>query len=122
MAYNTILVETKNRVALVTLDRPDALNALNDELLAELLSALLEFEADDQIGCIVVTGAEKAFAAGGSSLRDYARADGELGLFQHAFQVYGRDGAGCLRPGCKGAVKRIIQNNRSTFFCPACQR
>jgi formamidopyrimidine-DNA glycosylase len=63
-----------------------------------------------------------AIAAGGSSLRDYRRADGALGEFQHAFAVYGREGEPCVRPGCRGKVKRIVQGGRSTFFCPACQR
>lgn len=63
-----------------------------------------------------------AIRAGGSSLRDYARADGALGEFQHRFAVYDREGAPCPRAGCKGKVKRIVQSGRSTFFCPSCQR
>lgn len=61
-----------------------------------------------------------AIAAGGSSLRDYKKADGDLGNFQHHFQVYDREGEPC--PGCGGTVKRIVQAGRSTFFCPKCQR
>jgi formamidopyrimidine-DNA glycosylase len=64
----------------------------------------------------------EAIAAGGSSLRDYRRADGELGYFQHAFRVYGRAGEPCATPGCRGAVARVVQTGRSTFHCPACQR
>jgi len=64
MAYENILVETRGRVGLVTLNRPQALNALNSALVAELNQALDTFESDDGIGCIVVTGSEKAFAAG----------------------------------------------------------
>jgi formamidopyrimidine-DNA glycosylase len=63
-----------------------------------------------------------AIAAGGSSLRDYRRADGELGAFQHAFAVYGREGSPCARKGCRGTVRRIVQAGRSTFYCPKCQR
>jgi formamidopyrimidine-DNA glycosylase len=63
-----------------------------------------------------------AIAAGGSSLRDYRHADGALGEFQHAFAVYGREGAPCARPGCSGTVRRIVQSGRSTFYCPKCQR
>lgn len=63
-----------------------------------------------------------AIAAGGSSLRDYRQADGELGYFQHAFRVYGREGEPCLREGCGGTVKRIVQSGRSSFYCPKCQR
>lgn len=64
----------------------------------------------------------EAIEAGGSSLRDYRQADGELGYFQHAFRVYGREGEACAAPGCAGIVRRIVQSGRSTFFCPACQR
>lgn len=64
MAFETILVETKGRVGLITLNRPKALNALCDQLIGELNSALDAFEADDAVGAIVVTGSEKAFAAG----------------------------------------------------------
>ena len=63
----------------------------------------------------------EAIAAGGSSLRDYVRADGEIGRFQENFAVYGREGEAC--PGCPGqpecpGIKRIVQSGRSSFFCP----
>jgi formamidopyrimidine-DNA glycosylase len=64
----------------------------------------------------------EAVEAGGSSLRDYRQADGELGYFQHAFRVYDREGGPCVTPGCGGTVARIVQSGRSSFFCPACQR
>ncbi|MEI2385678.1 enoyl-CoA hydratase [Breoghania sp. JC706] len=64
MAYENIRVETRGRVGLITLDRPSALNALSNALFEELNRALDTFEADDKIGCIVLTGSEKAFAAG----------------------------------------------------------
>ncbi len=64
----------------------------------------------------------EAIAAGGSSLRDFRQTGGELGYFQHAFRVYGREGAPCLGEGCSGTVRRIVQSGRSTFFCPRCQR
>ncbi len=64
MTYETILVETRDKVGLVTLNRPQALNALDAALVAELNQALDGFEADPAIGCIVITGSEKAFAAG----------------------------------------------------------
>jgi len=64
MAYENILVETRGRVGLVTLNRPKALNALNDALMNELGDALAKFDADDGIGAIVITGSDKAFAAG----------------------------------------------------------
>jgi formamidopyrimidine-DNA glycosylase len=61
-----------------------------------------------------------AIKAGGSSLRDYRRADGSLGDFQHNFLVYDREGEPC--PHCKGKIKRIVQTGRSTFYCPSCQK
>lgn len=64
MAYQNILVETRGKVGLITLNRPQALNALNSALIAELNQVLDAWEADDGIGCIVITGSEKAFAAG----------------------------------------------------------
>ena len=63
-----------------------------------------------------------AIKAGGSSLRDHKRTDGDLGLFQHHFRVYDREGEQCPTPGCRGTVKRIVQNGRSTFYCPVCQK
>lgn len=63
-----------------------------------------------------------AIAAGGSSLRDFRQADGELGYFQHSFDVYGREGEPCRTPGCSSVVRRIVQSGRSSFYCPTCQR
>ena len=63
----------------------------------------------------------EAIASGGSSLKDYRQASGELGYFQHAFRVYDREGAPCPTPGCGGTVRRIVQSGRSTFYCPRCQ-
>lgn len=65
---------------------------------------------------------EEAIEAGGSSLRDFRQADGELGYFQHSFDVYGREGAPCRRDGCEGTIARIVQSGRSSFYCPVCQR
>jgi formamidopyrimidine-DNA glycosylase len=64
----------------------------------------------------------EAIAAGGSSLKDFRQADGELGYFQHSFDVYGREGAPCRTPGCSQVIRRLVQSGRSTFYCPACQR
>lgn len=64
----------------------------------------------------------EAIEAGGSSLRDYRQADGELGYFQHTFRAYGREGGQCPTPGCGGTITRIVQSGRSTFYCPSCQR
>jgi formamidopyrimidine-DNA glycosylase len=62
-----------------------------------------------------------AIKAGGSSLRDHRRTDGELGYFQHHFRVYDRAGEACVTPGCDGTVRRIVQNGRSTYYCATCQ-
>ncbi|MGB3165447.1 MAG: bifunctional DNA-formamidopyrimidine glycosylase/DNA-(apurinic or apyrimidinic site) lyase [Alteraurantiacibacter sp.] len=64
---------------------------------------------------------EQSISDGGSSLRDYARPDGELGYFATRFQVYGREGKACLRDD-GGSIRRIVQGGRSTWFCPVCQR
>ena len=64
----------------------------------------------------------QAIKAGGSSLRDHRQTSGELGYFQHSFQVYDREGEKCQTAGCGGIVKRFTQNGRSTFWCPKCQK
>ncbi|MCG3269125.1 bifunctional DNA-formamidopyrimidine glycosylase/DNA-(apurinic or apyrimidinic site) lyase [Yoonia sp. I 8.24] len=64
----------------------------------------------------------EAIAAGGSSLRDFRQSDGELGYFQHVFQVYGQEGKSCVTPECQKTIQRIVQSGRSSFFCPQCQR
>ena len=64
MSYENILTETQGKVGVIRLNRPKALNALNDQLMTELGEALLAFDADEALGCIVITGSEKAFAAG----------------------------------------------------------
>lgn len=64
----------------------------------------------------------EAIAAGGSSLRDFRQADGELGYFQHRFDVYDREGHPCPTPDCTALIRRIVQSGRSTFYCPTCQR
>lgn len=63
-----------------------------------------------------------AIEAGGSSLRDYRQADGELGYFQHSFRVYGREGAPCVTQGCPQTIRRTVQSGRSSFYCSTCQR
>ena len=77
MSYENIRVETRGRVGLITLDRPKALNALNDRTMDELGAALLAFDGDDGIGCMVVTGSEKAFAAGADigAMKDWTYMD-----------------------------------------------
>jgi formamidopyrimidine-DNA glycosylase len=64
----------------------------------------------------------QAIKAGGSSLRDHRQTSGELGYFQHSFQVYDREGEPCRTANCSGIVRRFTQNGRSTFWCPKCQK
>lgn len=77
MSESFVLVETRGRVGLLTLNRPKALNALNDQLMNELGTALLAFEADENIGAVVITGSEKAFAAGADigAMKDWSYMD-----------------------------------------------
>ncbi len=77
MSYENILVETRGRVGLITLNRPKALNALNDALMDELGLALAKFDADENIGCMIITGSEKAFAAGADigAMKDWSYMD-----------------------------------------------
>lgn len=77
MNYVNILVEVRDKIGLIQLNRPKALNALNDQLMDELGDALLKFDADENIGCIVITGNEKAFAAGADigAMADYSYMD-----------------------------------------------
>jgi len=64
----------------------------------------------------------QAIKAGGSSISDHRLTSGELGYFQHSFQVYDREGEKCQTAGCSGIVRRFVQNGRSTFWCPKCQK
>lgn len=65
---------------------------------------------------------EEAVAVGGSTLRDHAQVDGSAGAFQERFRVYDREGEPCVTPGCRGAVRRLVQSGRSTFYCTECQK
>ncbi len=77
MAYETLLTEVDGAVAVITLNRPDALNAFNNQLMDELTAALDRFDEDREIGCIVITGSKKAFAAGADikEMRDQSYMD-----------------------------------------------
>ena len=83
MSYDTLLVETRGRVGLITLNRPEALNALNVQLIDELVAATAAFDVDPGIGAIVITGSERAFAAGADikQMADKSYMDAYLGDF-----------------------------------------
>jgi formamidopyrimidine-DNA glycosylase len=76
----------------------------------------------DELAQAVGAVLTEAIEAGGSTLRDYAAADGALGYFQHSFRAYGREHEPCPKPGCRGVIRRIVQSGRSTFYCPEHQR
>jgi formamidopyrimidine-DNA glycosylase len=76
----------------------------------------------DRLAETVKTVLAEAVENGGSTLRDYAGTDGALGGFQDRFRVYDREGDACLKPRCRGVVRRLVQGGRSTFFCAECQR
>lgn len=78
-------------------------------------------QADKLVG-VIRDVLREAIASGGSTLRDYAQVDGELGYFQHRFTVYGREGEPCQTAGCTSKILRLVQSNRSTFYCPVCQK
>jgi formamidopyrimidine-DNA glycosylase len=78
-------------------------------------------DAADRLAEAIRAVLREAVAAGGSTLRDYAQADGSRGAFQQSFRVYDRAGEPCVTPGCAGTVARLVQSGRSTFYCPTCQ-
>jgi formamidopyrimidine-DNA glycosylase len=86
------------------------------------LSASIGRGRADRLVCGIRSVLTEAIAAGGSSLRDYVQADGELGYFQHRWAVYGHQGDPCPGCDCKGGVRRIVQAGRSTFYCAKRQR
>jgi formamidopyrimidine-DNA glycosylase len=81
----------------------------------------LPTSAAERLAPVIVDVLKEAVEAGGSTLRDFAHTDGAMGYFQHAFQVYDREGKPCVRDGCQSHIKRMTQNGRSTYFCALCQ-
>lgn len=84
------------------------------------LAGTVQGERADRLAKAIKAVLNAAIKSGGSSLRDYVQADGELGYFQHHFQVYDRESQAC--PACKAKIKRLVQSGRSTFYCAKCQR
>ncbi|HEY4162393.1 MAG TPA: bifunctional DNA-formamidopyrimidine glycosylase/DNA-(apurinic or apyrimidinic site) lyase [Dongiaceae bacterium] len=85
------------------------------------LAYTVQGERAEKLAAAIKQVLKDAIAAGGSSLRDYVQADGELGYFQHQWRVYDKEGQPCPE-GCGGTIRRIVQGGRSTFYCPKCQR
>lgn len=128
--YNTILVETHNRVGLVRLNRPQAMNALNNELLTELMEALTLFDQNPEIGAIVLTGSERAFAAG-ADIKEMAQAttvemlqENRVGQFDRLRQVkkplIAAVSGWCLGGGCEIAMAcdMIVASESARFGQP----
>jgi formamidopyrimidine-DNA glycosylase len=86
------------------------------------LAATVKGERADRLVAAIKAVLLKAIAAGGSSLRDHVQPSGELGYFQHEWAVYGREGEPCPGCDCKAKVRRLVQSNRSTFYCAKRQR
>ena len=84
------------------------------------LSKTLSQQETESLAAQIKNVLAEAIAAGGSSIRDYVQTDGQLGYFQHAWQVYGREGEACRI--CTTPIERLVQSGRSSFFCPKCQR
>src|SRR5260221_4398121 len=112
MTYQDIAVETRGRVGVIRLNRPQALNALNKALMAELTQAIEAFDADDKVGCLLIAGSDKAFAAGGGikGMADKSFIDGYLGDFcsywnaaAHARESGVAAGSRLWRSRCRGA-------------------
>ncbi|MDO9587317.1 MAG: bifunctional DNA-formamidopyrimidine glycosylase/DNA-(apurinic or apyrimidinic site) lyase [Brevundimonas sp.] len=76
----------------------------------------------ETLAAVVRDVLNEAILAGGSTLKDFANAEGGQGYFQHRFDVYGREGKPCLADDCSGVVRRTVQGGRSTFWCPSCQK
>ncbi len=128
--YATILVETRDKVGLITLNRPEALNALNATILGELVSALQDFDADPEIGAMVVAGGEKAFAAG-ADIKEMADASvvdmllrGNIDIFDQILAVkkpiIGAVSGWCLGGGNELAMSfdMIVASERARFGQP----
>ena len=126
MSYQNILVETKGRVGVIRFNRPQALNRARISPRRQASTLALRSGAPHARTSLLVDSIKRvlndAIEAGGSSLRDHKRTDGELGMFQHNFRVYDREGKPCPTRGCTGTIRRIVQTGRSTFYCPVCQK
>jgi enoyl-CoA hydratase len=130
MTYETILVESKGRVGVIRLNRPEALNALNAKLVAELSAAVDAFEADGAIGCVIITGSDKAFAAGADikEMADKSFLDAFMGDFAGNWDRVARSrkpviaavGGFALGGGCELALQcdLIIAADNAKFGQP----
>lgn len=90
------------------------------------LAQTVQSKRAERLAAAIKATLTRAIAAGGSSLRDYVQASGELGYFQHQWAVYGKEGKACpacdCDPSAAGGIRRLVQSGRSTFYCPRHQR
>ena len=123
MSYDNIIAEVRGKVGLITLNRPKQLNALNDDLMNEMGSALADFEADENIGAIVITGSEKAFAAGADITVMQSLTYMEAVSYTH-LDVYKRQAWSKARPRSAGSglINRSPCAVRSICTRLACSR
>lgn len=119
-AIKTTLLDQKVVVGLGNIYVCEALNMAKISPLKKALD--LKEEEVERIVPIIRSVLSRAIDAGGSSLKDFADVDGELGYFQHQFTAYGREDELCKNEGCSGTIARINQGGRSTFYCPTCQK
>jgi enoyl-CoA hydratase len=130
MAYENIISEIRDAVGIITLNRPKALNALNAKLIAELNHALADFQEDAKVGCVIITGSEKAFAAGADirEMKDKTFTDAYLGNFLSAWDkvaefrkpLIAAVSGYCLGGGCELALMSdfIIASDTAVFGLP----
>ena len=125
MTYETLIVEQTGAVALIRLNRPKALNALNAELLGELACALAGFDKDDTVGCIVLTGSERAFAAGADikEMADKSDAEADKMDLVAAAGVFGNLPSGRAGPdGGHAALDDLAGGHSRAAFCRGADR
>jgi formamidopyrimidine-DNA glycosylase len=119
-AIKGLLLNQKVVVGLGNIYVCEALNMAKIDPLRK--GASITIEEAEKLVPLIREILRRAIEAGGSTLKDFAGADGDLGYFQHQFVAYGREREQCSNQGCNGNIERIIQGGRSTFYCPTCQK
>jgi len=118
----TALLDQKNIAGLGNIYVCEALFRSNLSPLRRASTLSRNLDRADALASAIRAVLNDAIKAGGSSLNDYVQTNGELGYFQHVFDVYGREGEPCRHDDCSGKIERVVQSGRSSFYCPKCQR